>query len=178
MCQRPVSRCLGFAFTVEYKSSRTRRFCSASLAWSMGKGGMAWHFGRSCQKWHFGVLRPKAIASIVLVHQHTVSPLSCIYSPARLTMLLRPLLSATCLLASSAQALFFYLDGTTPKCFYEELPKDTLVVGQSSHSHHMAQHILTACRPLQSRSIQHQYELLLHYQRPRNTSNSGRDLRQ
>lgn len=35
----------------------------------------------------------------------------------------------TCLLASSAQALFFYLDGTEPKCFYEELPKDTLVVG-------------------------------------------------
>jgi hypothetical protein len=28
-----------------------------------------------------------------------------------------------------AQSLFFYLDGTTPKCFFEELPKDTLVVG-------------------------------------------------
>ena len=26
-------------------------------------------------------------------------------------------------------AVYFYLDGTTPKCFYEELPKDTLVVG-------------------------------------------------
>jgi hypothetical protein len=26
-------------------------------------------------------------------------------------------------------ALYFYLDGTTPKCFYEELPKDTMVVG-------------------------------------------------
>jgi len=45
-------------------------------------------------------------------------------------MLLTPILTATCLLASSTQALFFYLDGTTPKCFYEELPKDTLVVGQ------------------------------------------------
>ena len=28
------------------------------------------------------------------------------------------------------QALYFYLEGTTPKCFYEELPKDTLVVGE------------------------------------------------
>ncbi|KAB5515250.1 emp24/gp25L/p24 family/GOLD-domain-containing protein [Coniochaeta sp. 2T2.1] len=32
-------------------------------------------------------------------------------------------------LASAAQALYFYIDGTTPKCFFEELPKDTLVVG-------------------------------------------------
>ncbi|KZF25614.1 hypothetical protein L228DRAFT_244489 [Xylona heveae TC161] len=28
-----------------------------------------------------------------------------------------------------ANALYFYLDGTQPKCFFEELPKDTLVVG-------------------------------------------------
>lgn len=28
-------------------------------------------------------------------------------------------------------ALYFYLDGSSgsPKCFYEELPKDTMVVG-------------------------------------------------
>jgi len=26
-------------------------------------------------------------------------------------------------------ALYFYLDGSNPKCFFEELPKDTLVVG-------------------------------------------------
>lgn len=32
-------------------------------------------------------------------------------------------------LSSVAQALYFYVDGTTPKCFFEELPKDTLVVG-------------------------------------------------
>lgn len=32
-------------------------------------------------------------------------------------------------LSAVAQGLFFYIDGTTPKCFYEELPKDTLVVG-------------------------------------------------
>jgi len=28
-----------------------------------------------------------------------------------------------------ASALYFYLDGGSPKCFFEELPKDTLVVG-------------------------------------------------
>jgi p24 family protein alpha len=38
---------------------------------------------------------------------------------------LLPLLS----LGSVAQALYFFIDGTTPKCFFEELPKDTLVVG-------------------------------------------------
>jgi hypothetical protein len=32
-------------------------------------------------------------------------------------------------LFSQSSALYFYLDGTTPKCFYEELPKDTMVVG-------------------------------------------------
>jgi hypothetical protein len=36
-----------------------------------------------------------------------------------------PLLS----LASAAQALYFFIDAATPKCFYEDLPKDTLVVG-------------------------------------------------
>ena len=39
--------------------------------------------------------------------------------------LLLPLLS----LLGAAQALSFYIDGTTPKCFFEELPKDTMVVG-------------------------------------------------
>ncbi|CAM1500874.1 Fc.00g100360.m01.CDS01 [Cosmosporella sp. VM-42] len=36
-----------------------------------------------------------------------------------------PLLS----LSAVANALYFYIDGVTPKCFFEELPKDTLVVG-------------------------------------------------
>ncbi|KAF4126288.1 p24 family protein alpha [Geosmithia morbida] len=39
-----------------------------------------------------------------------------------------PLLS----LASAAQALYFFIDLSTPKCFYEDLPKDTLVVGHYS----------------------------------------------
>ena len=29
-----------------------------------------------------------------------------------------------------AQAVYFYIENAAPKCFYEELPKDTLVVGQ------------------------------------------------
>lgn len=32
-------------------------------------------------------------------------------------------------LAGAVQALYFFIDGTTPKCFFEELPKDTMVVG-------------------------------------------------
>jgi len=32
-------------------------------------------------------------------------------------------------LAGSSQALHFFMDGAVQKCFYEELPKDTLVVG-------------------------------------------------
>ena len=42
-----------------------------------------------------------------------------------------PLLSLSVLLAP-VQSLYFYIDGTTPKCFFEELPKDTLVVGHYS----------------------------------------------
>ncbi|PSR79096.1 transmembrane emp24 domain-containing protein 9 [Coniella lustricola] len=39
-----------------------------------------------------------------------------------------PLLALSSL-AQVTQALYFFIDGTTEKCFYEELPKDTLVVG-------------------------------------------------
>lgn len=42
--------------------------------------------------------------------------------------LIVPLLSLSALLAP-VQSLYFYIDGTTPKCFFEELPKDTIVVG-------------------------------------------------
>ncbi|KUJ15654.1 ERP1 protein precursor [Mollisia scopiformis] len=40
-----------------------------------------------------------------------------------------PLLSLSALLVP-VQSLYFYIDGTSPKCFFEELPKDTLVVGK------------------------------------------------
>ncbi|KAI9751565.1 MAG: hypothetical protein M4579_006020 [Chaenotheca gracillima] len=36
---------------------------------------------------------------------------------------------AACLLVIPVQSLYFFIEGTTPKCFFEELPKDTLVVG-------------------------------------------------
>lgn len=35
-------------------------------------------------------------------------------------------------LAGVASALHLYIDGGRPKCFFEELPKDTLVVGDYS----------------------------------------------
>ncbi|TKA81848.1 hypothetical protein B0A49_01078 [Cryomyces minteri] len=49
----------------------------------------------------------------------------------RLTSGAWPLLSLLTILASllPVDALYFYLDGTSQRCFFEELPKDTLVVG-------------------------------------------------
>ncbi|KAK0260885.1 emp24p/erv25p- protein [Friedmanniomyces endolithicus] len=44
------------------------------------------------------------------------------------------LLSLAALLIPS-QALYFYIDGPTQKCFFEELPKDTLVVGMRTNGH-------------------------------------------
>lgn len=38
-------------------------------------------------------------------------------------------------------ALYFLIDGTTEKCFYEDLPKDTIVVGK--HLHFLNARILT-----------------------------------
>jgi hypothetical protein len=31
-----------------------------------------------------------------------------------------------------ANALYFYVEGRQPKCFFEDLPKDTLVAGMES----------------------------------------------
>ncbi|RFU29660.1 hypothetical protein B7463_g6666, partial [Scytalidium lignicola] len=42
-----------------------------------------------------------------------------------------PLLSLSALLVP-VQSLYFYIDGSGPKCFFEELPRDTLVVGHYS----------------------------------------------
>lgn len=41
-----------------------------------------------------------------------------------------------------AQCLYFYFDGTTPKCFYEELPRDTLVVGEFKADNIVLEHDL------------------------------------
>lgn len=40
------------------------------------------------------------------------------------------LAAATAALLVPVQSLYFYIEGTNPKCFFERLPKDTLVVGQ------------------------------------------------
>jgi hypothetical protein len=41
----------------------------------------------------------------------------------------KPSILLAAALAIPAQALHFYIDGAIQKCFFEELPKDTLVVG-------------------------------------------------
>jgi len=43
-----------------------------------------------------------------------------------------PALSLAAAALVPVQSLYFYIEGTTPKCFFERLPKDTLVVGQYS----------------------------------------------
>jgi hypothetical protein len=50
-------------------------------------------------------------------------------------------------LISSSQALYFYLDGTTPKCFYEDLAKGTLVVGKLRNLWHSSRRIRPSSRP-------------------------------
>lgn len=41
-------------------------------------------------------------------------------------------LCAILCLSVPTQALYFYMEGRQTKCFFEELPKDTLVVGTHS----------------------------------------------
>jgi hypothetical protein len=47
----------------------------------------------------------------------------------RKTNMWKPTLLLAAALAVPSQALHFFMDGAVQKCFYEELPKDTLVVG-------------------------------------------------
>jgi hypothetical protein len=47
----------------------------------------------------------------------------------------KPSILLAAVLAIPTQALHFYLDGAVQKCFYEELPKDTLVVGTTYLRH-------------------------------------------
>lgn len=49
----------------------------------------------------------------------------------RLPWLLQSLLLVLLLrLAVPVSAVYFYIENASPKCFYEELPKDTIVVGK------------------------------------------------
>lgn len=43
---------------------------------------------------------------------------------------MRSIFSSLALFMSCAEALYFYIEGPRQKCFFEELPKDTLVVGE------------------------------------------------
>lgn len=62
--------------------------------------------------------------------------------------LLQPLvLLLICSLTAPARAVYFYIENAAPKCFYEELPKDTLVVGQLSTLRLLSQ-LLTRYRSL------------------------------
>ena len=60
------------------------------------------------------------------------------------------------LLICQTQALYFYIDGPTQKCFFEELPKDTLVVGMFSSSNwsDSRERKLTGSRHIQSDAME------------------------
>jgi hypothetical protein len=65
------------------------------------------------------------------------------------------LIAGLALLASQAQALYFYIDGPSQKCFFEELPKDTLVVGMQQPTTWLYQDILLIrYRPLHSNTME------------------------
>ena len=56
-----------------------------------------------------------------------------------------------------ARGLYFYIDGNTPKCVYEELPKDTLVVGERCF-HYLSEKLILnilSYRTLQGRGVYH-----------------------
>ena len=65
---------------------------------------------------------------VAFTQQQANSSIACAQRPAKMKSILSSIVALSTLFTSS-QALYFYLDGTTPKCFYEDLPKDTLVVG-------------------------------------------------
>lgn len=51
-------------------------------------------------------------------------------SQLRMSRLLQSFLFLLILeLIAPASAVYFYIENASPKCFYEELPKDTIVVG-------------------------------------------------
>ena len=49
---------------------------------------------------------------------------------ARLAMKLLSQVAFVLLFSQQVNALYFLIDGTSEKCFYEDLPKDTIVVGR------------------------------------------------
>lgn len=72
------------------------------------------------------VQKPRAVRISTILSHHTLV--------RELTMRTFTQLVGLALLAHQAQALYFYIDGPSQKCFFEELPKDTLVVGMQASS--------------------------------------------
>lgn len=70
---------------------------------------------------------PKCTSSPTFKLRATTNPFS--RGDSRPLRMWKPTVLLAAALAVPAQALHFFLDGAVQKCFYEELPKDTLVVG-------------------------------------------------
>jgi hypothetical protein len=69
-------------------------------------------------------------AKLTLLSQHFQSPAIMLGRVSKAVISLATTLALICaLLPSSSQALYFYLEGSEQKCFIEELPKDTTVLG-------------------------------------------------
>lgn len=97
-----------------------------------------WHLCTPTHPAH-GTTTNETGAAVIVVHEILRSAVILLFlnaSQAQLPTLsshptitkMRSLLSLLCL-ASAARAMFFFVDSQTKKCFYEDLPKDTLVVG-------------------------------------------------
>lgn len=82
-------------------------------------------------------LRPtRHLHVIEIPHRRPLFWLSLPFNPITISKM-RPsvIASPLSLLLAASQVLpsfglYFYIDGVTPRCFFEELPKDTLVVGR------------------------------------------------
>lgn len=103
------------------------------------------------------------------------------------TNMWKPTLLLAVALALPTQALHFYLDGAVQKCFYEELPKDTLVVGTTYSSHislfwgYVYNARVTAAdryRPLPRRSLERPDQIIPRQHRCRRLRHRRRDIRQ
>ena len=70
--------------------------------------------------------REKVVRSSQQFHNDTMAP-SRLKDPS--TVFVYLLLTAFIL---PSNALYFYINGNQPKCFFEELPKDTMVVGKQA----------------------------------------------
>ena len=140
--------------------------------------------------------------SFVFVKLADLIPTTMEISHSRPLSLLQSMLLFLVLgLVVPTRALYFYLEGTTPKCFYEELPKDTLVVGEQDLSCRFSQRLIAipsrpfvsgmmckktarkrliplSSRPLHRRAIHHPNRHLHPILRPRHDHHRRRTLRQ